>query len=148
MLGLLGAMPVLPALAQNPNQPIYQGAQPQVVKGVEDEITNAKPKIRHVYLAAPDMLGMTVDAQHLWAGPVQKYVPQPGDEIKRFGPQPYGTRGKEFFWNRQIIRNGVNIGNLVGPKEDHYSPAFKLEGRSAQHGMGEVSSKLHAFFNR
>jgi endoglucanase len=131
MLGLLTvALPAVPALAQNPNQPIYQGAQPQLTKGVEDGPTKAKPKIRHIYLAAPDVLGLTVDAQHLWAGPVQPYVKQPGDEIKRTGPQPYGKRGKEFFWNRQIIRNGVNIGNLVGPKEDHYSPAFKLEGEA------------------
>ncbi len=118
----------LPAFAQNPNQPSYQGAQPQLVQGVQDGPANGKPVIRHVYLAAPDVLALVVDAGQLWAGPVQPYVAQPGDVIRRGGPQPYGTQGHQFFWNRFIVRGGVQIGNLVGPKEDHYTPSFKLEG--------------------
>ncbi len=117
-----------PAWAQNPNQPLYQGAQPQLVRGVEGGVANAKPKIRHVYLAAPNILALTVDAGQLWAGPTQPYIAQPGDVIRRGGPQPYGTQGHEFFWNRFIVRGGVQIGNLVGSKEDHYTPSFKLEG--------------------
>lgn len=117
-----------PAFAQNPNQPLYQGAQPQLVQGVEDGVANGKPKIRHVYLAAPDVLAFVVDAGQLWAGPVQPYVAQPSDVINRQGPQNYGTQGHQFFWNRTVTRNGVQIGNLVGPKEDHYTPSFKLEG--------------------
>jgi hypothetical protein len=27
--------------------------------------------------------------------------------IQRKNPQNYGTRGGQFFWNRQIMRNGV-----------------------------------------
>lgn len=128
MLALVGI--ALPALAQNPNQPLYQGAQPELVKGVDDGIANAKPKIRHVYLAAPDVLALVIDNQQLWAGPVQPYVAQPGDTIKRGGSQPYGTRGGEFFWNRQIIRKGEVIGDVVGMKEDFYTPVFKLEGEA------------------
>ena len=120
----------LPAFAQNPNQPSYQGAQPQLVQGVQDGLANGQPKIRHVYLAAPDVLALVVDAGQLWAGPVQPYVAQPGDVIKRFNPQNYGARGAQFFWNRQIIRGGKVIGDVVGPKEDHYTPAFKREGEN------------------
>ena len=119
-----------PAFAQNPNQPLYQGAQPQLVQGVQDGVANGKPVIRHVYLAAPDVLAFVVDAGQLWAGPIQPYVAQPGDEIRRKNPQPYGNRGSQFFWNRQIFRNGKVIGDVVGPKEDHYTPVYKREGEN------------------
>ena len=125
---LLCAPPcALPAVAQNPANPFYQGAQPELVQGVQDGPASGKPKIRHAYMAAPDVLAFVVDAQQMWSAPVQKYTPQPGDEVRRQRPQNYGN-GKQFFWNRFLIRNGVVLGNLVGPKEDHYIPEYKLEG--------------------
>lgn len=128
-LALLGTLALFAtAMAQNSAQPQYQGFQPELVQGVQEGFADKAPKIRHVYLAAPDVLGITVDAQHLWGGPVQPYVAQPGDVIRRSGPQSYGTQGRQFFWNRHIIRNGVQIGNLVGPKEDYYTPSFTMQG--------------------
>ena len=112
-MALTGFAIALPVRAQNSNRPLYQGAQPQLVQGVQDGVATGQPKIRHVYLAAPDILSLVVDAGQLWAGPVQPYVAQPGDVIKRFNPQNYGTRGAQFFWNRQIIRGGKVIGNVV-----------------------------------
>ncbi|MDQ3814863.1 MAG: glycoside hydrolase family 9 protein, partial [Armatimonadota bacterium] len=107
----------------------YQGAQPELVQGVQpDGLATGKPKIRHVYMAAPDVLALVVDAQAMPALPVLPYVPQPGDTIRRTRPQNYGTHGHQFFWGRDIIRDGKNIGQLVGPKEDHYKPAFQLLG--------------------
>ncbi|MBC8101708.1 MAG: hypothetical protein H7Z41_03875, partial [Cytophagales bacterium] len=130
-LTVVSTLPVgMPALAQNSAEPAYQGMQPLLVQGTQDGFAEGKPKIRHLYLAAPDVLAIVVDTQHLWSAPVQKYVPKPGDTIKRSGPQPYGTKGGQFFWNRFIIRNGVNIGNVVGPKEDHYIPHYQLKGEA------------------
>jgi endoglucanase len=118
-------------LAQNTAEPAYQGMQPKLVQGVQDGMATGKPKIRHAYLAAPDVLAVVIDTQHLWSASVQKYVPQPGDTIKRGGPQNYGPNGsKQFFWNRFIIRDGVQVGNLVGPKEDHYTPDYQLKGEA------------------
>jgi len=126
---LLGAtIPALCAFAQNLHQPLYQGAQPQLVQGVHEGVANAHPKIRHVYLVSPDVLAFVVDAGQLWSDPVQKYVAQPGDDIRRTGPQPYGKSGGVFFWNRQIHRDGRLIGDVVGMKEEFYTPVFKREG--------------------
>ncbi|MBC8140665.1 MAG: glycoside hydrolase family 9 protein [Armatimonadetes bacterium] len=120
-------LPAVSAIAQNNVEPAYQGMQPELMTGVQDGMATGRPKIRHVYLAAPDVLAIVVDAQNLWSAPVQKYVPEPGDKITRSNPQNYG-KGKQFFWNRFIIRNGVQIGNLVGLKEDHYIPSYELKG--------------------
>ncbi|MBC8139649.1 MAG: hypothetical protein H8F28_27530 [Fibrella sp.] len=106
-------MPALTALAQNTAEPAYQGMQPALVQGVQDGMATGKPKIRHVYLAAPDVLAVVVDTQHVWSGPAQKYVPQPGDTIKRSNPQNYGKRGNQFFWNRFIIRDDASISRAV-----------------------------------
>ncbi|MBC8134371.1 MAG: hypothetical protein H8F28_00610, partial [Fibrella sp.] len=139
MLALAGcSLPALTVLAQNTAEPAYQGMQPQLVNGVQDGMATGKPKIRHVYLAAPDVLAVVIDTQHLWSAPVQKYVPQPGDTIKRSGPQKYGLKGdKQFFWNRFIIRDGVQIGNLVGLKEDHYTPNYQLKGEALDTAWAE-----------
>lgn len=126
LVALLGI--AAPSLSQNPHQPLYQGAQPSLVQGVQEGAATGKPKIRHLYLAAPDVLALVVDAGQMWAGAVQPYLAQPGDEIRRKNPQPYGTRGGQFFWNRSILRQGQVIGDVVGPKEDHYTPVFRLEG--------------------
>jgi endoglucanase len=113
--------------------------QPHLVQGVQDGMATGKPRIRHVYLAAPDVLAIVIDAQNLWSGPVQKYVPQPGDTIKRAGPQNYGKE-KQFFWNRFIIRNGVQIGSVVGLKEDHYIPDFQRKGEGLNVSWAETAS--------
>lgn len=129
-MALLGTvLPGVPGLAQNSAQPQYQGFQPDLIQGIQDGFADDAPKIRHIYMAAPDVLAITVDAQHLWGGPVQPYVAGPDDVIRRTGPQDYGTHGKQFFWNRQIIRNGVKIGDVIGPKEDHYTPSFSMQGK-------------------
>ncbi len=128
ILGYLAVLITPDAHAQNPENPAYQGSQPELVQGIEDGLATGKPKLRHLYLAAPDVLAIVVDAGQLWAGPVLPYVAEPGDDIRRTGPQNYGQQGSQFFGNRQIFRKGVFIGDVVGVKEDFYSPAFKREG--------------------
>jgi endoglucanase len=129
-LALAGAFaPSVPAVAQSPFVTPYQGAQPELVQGVQAEgLATEKPKIRHVYLAAPDVLALVVDAQAIPLLPVQPYVPQPGDTIRRSRPQKFGKRGGEFHWGRDIMRGGKSLGSVVGPKEDHYIPARTLVG--------------------
>lgn len=126
-LVMLGAS-LSPCAAQNPAVPQYQGMQPELVRGVEDGVATGRPKLRHVYLAAPGVLGLVVDAQNVWREPLQRYDPQPGDRVRRRRPQPYGTQGHVFYWNRTLFRHDQILGEVVGPKEDHYSPPNRLRG--------------------
>lgn len=117
------------AWGQNWAEPTYQGSQPSIVQGTEDGMATGKPKVRHVYAAAPDVLAIVIDAQNVWSGPLVKYEKQPGDEIRRARPQHYGTQGRQFFWGRDIYRDGKLLGDVVGLKEDHYSPKYEQRGQ-------------------
>ncbi len=116
-------------MAQSPFMPAYQGAQPELVLGVEAEgLATARPKVRHVYAAAPDTLGIVIDAQALPRLPVRPYFARPGDEIRYARPQPWGSEGNEYFWDRQIIRDGAVFGTVHGPDKNYYTPPTRLEG--------------------
>lgn len=118
------------SFGQNTSVPAYQGANPELIDGIEPyHLAFEQPKVRHVYVAAPDVLALVVDAQAMLWGTLTPYVPEPGDKIVRERPQPYGQDGKAFYWQRSIVRNGKILGNAVGPKEDHYVPPKRLVGQ-------------------
>ncbi len=116
------------ASAQSPFVPPFQGLQPDLIQGVQDGLATGDPKVRHVYVAAPDTLGVIIDAQAIPYRPLEKYEKQPGDQIRETRPHSYGQEGKQYFRGRTIIRDGKTLGEIFGPKQDHYSPAYTLEG--------------------
>lgn len=120
---------VLSAYSQSSHMPAYEGANPELIEGIEpDTLVERAPRVRHVYLAAPDILALVVDDQAIVTPPLRPYEPRPGDTIARSRPQPYGQRGRVFYWNRAIMRDGKSIGWVHGPKEDHYTPHRTLVG--------------------
>jgi endoglucanase len=114
--------------AQNPANPVYQGAQPGLVRGVEDGLATGRPKIRHVYLAAPDTLAVVVDAQAIPLQPFVPYVPKPGDEVRLRGVMKLGVPEREAPRYRSLVRGGRDIGDLIGPGDSHFLPRPRLEG--------------------
>lgn len=116
------------ARAQNPATPAYQGFQPVLVHGAEDGLATTHPKIRHIYLAAPDVLAVVVDAQSIPLAPMVPYVAQPGDEIVPRGVMKLGAAERETSRYRVLRRDGQNIGDLLGPGDSHFLPSPRLEG--------------------
>jgi endoglucanase len=116
------------ASAQNPATPAYQGLQLELVRGAEDGLATAKPKIRHVYLAAPDVLALVVDSQSIPLLPYVPYVAAPGDEIIPRGIMKLGAAARETSRYRVVRRDGREIGDLIGPGDSHFLPRPRLEG--------------------
>lgn len=120
--------PPLATFAQSPYVPAYQGLQPDLIVGVEQGLATRHPKVRHVYAATESIVGLIVDAQAIPRLPVRPYFKQPGDQMQFSRPQPYGTDGRVYYGVRTIVRDGKALGTLHGPRQDHYSPANRLEG--------------------
>ncbi len=116
------------APAQNPAIPAYEGSQPELVQGVESGLATEKPKLRHIYLAAPDTVAIVLHAQAIPILPMQKYKKQPGDTFKGHHPMKLGPSGRDDFRNRSVVRDGAEIGGLLGPKRDHIQLHHRLVG--------------------
>jgi endoglucanase len=84
--------------------------------------TERSPKVEHVSLAAPDILAITIRAQHVVQPVLSKYEPQEGDE-KKVEKWKDGTLRRA-----RLIREGKNLGWLMGPKLDWFATYEKLEG--------------------
>ena len=118
-------------LAQNAAAPIFAGMQPDLVQGVEDGLAKGKPKVRHVYVATSDTLGLVIDAEAMENRGLVPYKPQPGDTIRRWNEKPTGPDGSTYAWHRQITRGGKVLGMLVGPEDNlFYNPALVREGEA------------------
>jgi endoglucanase len=151
LLTLAAAIPA--GRAQNPATPAYQGLQLELVRGAEDGLATAHPKIRHVYLASPKVLAVVVDAQSI---PLQGYVPyvaQPGDEVVPRGPLKLGAAQRETSRYRILRRGGQEIGDLIGPRDSHFLPRPSLEGapldiawasRPASYALRSVDDRAYA----
>jgi endoglucanase len=118
------------ANAQNPAIPAYQGSQPELVSGVEEGLATGKPKLRHIYLATPDTVAITLHAQAIPILPMQSYVKKPGDTFRGNNPMKLGPARRDDFRNRAVVRNGQEIGGLIGPKQDHIQPQHQLVGEA------------------
>ncbi len=116
--------------AQNPASPQFAGMQPDLIQGVEEGLATEKPKVRHVYVATPDTLGVVIDAQAIANRPLEPYEKQPGDTVRRWHELKLGPNGTPYFWQRQVVRDGQEIGGLVGLNEDLVSPAKTLDGEA------------------
>lgn len=132
-------VPSLPA--QNAAGPIFTGLQPELISGVEDGLATGKPKVRHLYVATPDTLGLILDAQAIANRPLQPYVKQAGDTVRRFNPLPTGPDGSVYHWHRLINRGGVDIGGLVGLEENFYSPSRIVEGEALDLTLADTPSR-------
>ena len=117
-----------PAFAQNPANPIYQGSQPDLVQGVHDGLATAKPKLRHIYLVAPDTLALTVDAQAMPILSLENYVARPGDIIREENVAKIGPKEIPYASKITLVRDGVVIGRLFGPERNKLRRDPKLEG--------------------
>ncbi|MEM6332024.1 MAG: glycoside hydrolase family 9 protein [Planctomycetota bacterium] len=73
------------------------------------------PKITHIGVVSPNVLGVTIEAQDRVAGRQVPYVEQQGDSINE-------------GHNRWITRGGRVIGSLVGRDDDLMMPFDEIEG--------------------
>lgn len=109
----------------------YQGLQPSLVSPVQDGLATAKPRLRHIYAAAPDVLALVIDAQAIEFSPIVKYTAQTGDRIVESQFVSVGPSQRRVPRVRSVLRNGVQAGTLVGPANDLYlSPAPRLRGEA------------------
>jgi endoglucanase len=116
------------AVAQNTANPVYQTFQPELIDGIDDGLATGRPKVRHVYLAAPDVLAVVVDAQAITIKPMVPYQPQPGDQITGSHIMKLGPEGEDYPRYRQLVRDGENIGDLLGNPPTHLRPHHELVG--------------------
>jgi endoglucanase len=126
LLALATLVPL--AHAQNPATPAYQGLQPQLVRGAEDGLATAQPKIRHVYLASPTVLALVIDAQSIPLQPYVPYVAEPGDEVRLRGVMKLGEAQRQTSRYRMLVRGGQELGDLLGPDDRYFLPRPRLEG--------------------
>lgn len=54
----------------------------QVLSGIDNETANDHPRIRHVFMVAPDIVALKVEARALPRIPLQPYEKEAGDEIQ------------------------------------------------------------------
>ncbi len=118
-----------PALAQNPATPVYEGYQTDLVAGTQDGPATSEPKIRHAYLVAPDTLALTVDAEAMPLHPLEDYVAQPGDEIREENVVEIGPEKVPYASKITLVRNGVTVGRIFGPKRDKLRREATLQGQ-------------------
>jgi len=128
LLVLSLASAVLPLGAQNPANPVFQGFQPVLIRGAEDGLATTHPKIRHVYLATPDVLAIVVDAQAIPINPFVPYVAESGDEIQPRGVMKLGAEQRETSRYRVLLRDGREIGDVIGPGDSHFLPRPEIHG--------------------
>ncbi|GAB4461981.1 MAG: hypothetical protein OHK0029_28120 [Armatimonadaceae bacterium] len=114
--------------AQNPANPVYQGFQRDLITGVDDGLATDKPKVRHVYLASPNTLAIVIDAQAIPIRPIVPYKPEPGDRIRTGGIMKVGAEGRDHPRFRFLVRNGQELGQVLGDPPTHYFPAHELLG--------------------
>jgi len=82
---------------------------------VASALADEKPKIAHIGLVAPDIIGVTVHCGRVEYGRQVPYEPQPGDKVDRKTHQ------------RWVRRNGKFLGALVGKDEKLlYTPDRRL----------------------
>jgi endoglucanase len=118
-----------PAAAQSTANPVYQGFQTDLIAGVDDGLATGRPKVRHVYLAAPDTLAVVIDAQAIPILPMVPYTPQPGDRVRAQNPLKLGPDGRtEYPRYRYLVRGGQELGQLLGDPPKYLWPAQELKG--------------------
>lgn len=96
--------------------------------------TERSPQVVAVSLAAPDILALTIRAQHVVIPVLSKYDPQPGDE-KKIEKWKDGTVRRA-----QLIRDGKNLGWLQGRDLDWFSTYERLEGDPLLEFLAEDAS--------
>ena len=71
-------------------------------------VASEPPRVEHVGLVAPDIVGVTIAAGHVEYGRQVPYAKQAGDFVVPF-------MGVQRF----VLRKGKVIGSLVGPRGGH-----------------------------
>jgi endoglucanase len=116
--------------AQNLALPVYQGFQPDLVASAEDGLATGQPRLRHVYVAAPDVLALVVDERAMAVQAIRPYVAESGDQRVGRGVMKLGPDGA-VEWPRfvRVVRDGMDIGELAGPPGREYLyPPLEIVG--------------------
>lgn len=89
----------------------YEGLQPELVKGVEGGLVTGKPVVRHAFLVAPDVIGITIDSYGYQRNSPVDYLPADGDKVELFGAlvpeQLWDVMGLTPFVSDEEIEKGV-----------------------------------------
>lgn len=115
---------------------LYPGYQGGLVRGTSPAPAWGQPLIRHVHVAAPDVLVLTVDARGVEHRPLEPYVPQPTDTIRlhtmgetirqelwdvafldKIAPPEARAAGEMNLWVF-VDRAGEPLGWRVGPERN------------------------------
>jgi len=80
------------------------------------------PQVKHVSLAAPDLLCLTIEAQWTMPSTITPYVAQPGDEKK---PENWPEGGVKLA---KLSRGGKTIGRLLGKDLNWFATYERLGG--------------------
>ncbi|MBN8524666.1 MAG: glycoside hydrolase family 9 protein, partial [Planctomycetes bacterium] len=86
-------------------------------------VNPGSPAIVHVGLVAPDIIGVTIEAQRVVPPVFGPYEPQPGDVVK---PEKIGT--DRDFPMAKLWRGGKAVGWLQGRNLDHFATFERVEG--------------------